>query len=142
MALEFEHPEWMAQGACVGKPQRWFYPEMHAGPGLSNKAKELCAACPVRQQCLDYAIANAEQHGIWGGMATRERQREAVRRGQTRGPLIDIELSAKIHDHVEHLRRYGHPDWIAATAHHFGISARSVHRHHQRGRRRDAEEAA
>jgi WhiB family redox-sensing transcriptional regulator len=142
MALEFEHPEWMAQGACVDKPQRWFYPHEHDGPALPAKAKQVCAGCPMRQQCLDYAIANAEQHGIWGGMATRERQHEAVRRGQTRGPVIDLELSTRIHDHVEHLRRYGHHDWIAATADHFKISARSVHRHHQRGRRRDTEEAA
>ena len=40
-----------------------------AGP-----ARQVCAACPVRQQCLDYAITNRIVHGIWGGLSERERR--------------------------------------------------------------------
>jgi hypothetical protein len=40
-----------------------------AGP-----ARQVCAACPVRQACLDYAINNRITHGIWGGLTERERR--------------------------------------------------------------------
>lgn len=46
-------------------------------------AKAVCRRCPEQQPCLDYAIANREQHGIWGGMTTKERRREAWRRKWT-----------------------------------------------------------
>ena len=44
------------------------------------RAKEVCKTCPVKQQCLDEAIANREKHGIWGGLDTSERGREVRRR--------------------------------------------------------------
>jgi len=40
-----------------------------AGP-----ARQVCAACPVRQPCLDYAVSNRIVHGIWGGLAERDRR--------------------------------------------------------------------
>jgi hypothetical protein len=48
-----------------------FFPERgeSAGP-----ARRVCAACPVRQPCLDYAISNRIVHGIWGGLTERERR--------------------------------------------------------------------
>jgi WhiB family redox-sensing transcriptional regulator len=42
------------------------------------RAKELCARCPVRQPCLDYAIRHNEEHGVWGGL--NEVERRALRR--------------------------------------------------------------
>jgi hypothetical protein len=35
---------------------------------------QVCAACPVRQPCLDYAITNRISDGIWGGLTERERR--------------------------------------------------------------------
>ena len=48
-----------------------FFPERgeSAGP-----ARQVCAACPVRQPCLDYAITNRITHGVWGGLTERERR--------------------------------------------------------------------
>jgi Transcription factor WhiB len=40
-----------------------------AGP-----ARRICESCPVRQQCLSYAISNGIVHGIWGGLAERDRR--------------------------------------------------------------------
>jgi uncharacterized membrane protein len=40
-----------------------------AGP-----ARRVCAVCPVRQPCLDYAISNRIAYGIWGGLTERERR--------------------------------------------------------------------
>jgi hypothetical protein len=53
-----------------------FFPERgeSAGP-----ARQVCATCPVRQPCLDYAISNRITHGIWGGLT--ERERRALRSG-------------------------------------------------------------
>lgn len=38
-------------------------------------ARNLCARCPVRQKCLDYAMANDEEFGVWGGLSPSERDR-------------------------------------------------------------------
>jgi Transcription factor WhiB len=40
-----------------------------AGP-----ARRICARCPVREPCLEYALGNAITHGIWGGLAERDRR--------------------------------------------------------------------
>lgn len=63
---------WMRQAACRSVDPELFFP----GRGESTReAKAACAGCPVRVECLDYAIANGERHGIWGGLSPRERRR-------------------------------------------------------------------
>lgn len=47
-----------------------------------RKAKEVCRGCVVREACLEYALANREDYGIWGGMSERERRRVLKRRRQ------------------------------------------------------------
>ncbi len=47
----------------VGNPDLWFA-EM---PADLERAKTLCAACPVRRQCLAAALERAEPWGVWGG---------------------------------------------------------------------------
>jgi WhiB family redox-sensing transcriptional regulator len=42
----------------------------------------VCRGCEVRQQCLDYALANGEKFGIWGGLSERERRRLRRQRAQ------------------------------------------------------------
>jgi WhiB family transcriptional regulator, redox-sensing transcriptional regulator len=41
----------------------------------SGGVKRICMACPVREECLDYALSNDERFGIWGGLSERERRR-------------------------------------------------------------------
>ena len=36
--------------------------------------RPVCARCPVRQPCLDYAISHGITHGVWGGLAERDRR--------------------------------------------------------------------
>ena len=62
---------WRELAACRGADLEVFFPERgeSAGP-----ARQVCAACPVRQPCLDYAITNRIVHGIWGGLTVRERR--------------------------------------------------------------------
>jgi WhiB family redox-sensing transcriptional regulator len=64
--------DWQIDGLCAqADPDAW-YPEkgMSAGP-----AKQICRSCPVRQECLEYALATDERWGVWGGLSERERRR-------------------------------------------------------------------
>ena len=72
--------EWMQQGRCRGKPQDWWFPEKGADPSLQRTAQAICAECPVREPCLDYALASDERFGVWGGLTVKERRREKRRR--------------------------------------------------------------
>jgi WhiB family redox-sensing transcriptional regulator len=40
----------------------------------AEAARQICAGCPVREPCLDYAISHGITHGIWGGLAERDRR--------------------------------------------------------------------
>lgn len=67
-------PAWMAEAICAQTdPEAWF-PE--AG-GSSRTAKKVCEGCPVRRQCLAYALDNHESWGVWGGLTERERKQLA-----------------------------------------------------------------
>jgi WhiB family redox-sensing transcriptional regulator len=63
---------WRQRGACRGIDPDTFYPpsDEEAGP-----AKAICAECPVREACLEFALANRERDGVWGGATERERRR-------------------------------------------------------------------
>ena len=45
-------------------------------------ARAVCTSCPVREQCLDYALQKSIRHGIWGGLSADERARERRRRAR------------------------------------------------------------
>lgn len=70
---------WWTLAACAGIAPDLFFP----GQGEdAAAAKAVCESCPVRTECLDYALDNAEKHGIWGGKSERERRRiRSTRRG-------------------------------------------------------------
>jgi len=62
---------WREQAACRGTDLEVFFP----GRGESaGPARRVCAGCPVRQPCLDYAITNRIAYGVWGGLTERERR--------------------------------------------------------------------
>ncbi|MFJ3957640.1 WhiB family transcriptional regulator [Arthrobacter sp. NPDC090010] len=63
---------WQAESLCAQTDPEAFFPEKG---GSTRDAKKVCAACNVRQQCLEYALANDERFGIWGGLSERERRR-------------------------------------------------------------------
>lgn len=63
---------WQAYGLCAQTDPEIFFPEK----GDSTKeAKQTCLACTVRVECLEYALANDEQHGIWGGLSGNARRK-------------------------------------------------------------------
>ena len=57
---------------------------MESGPGLAQleAAKAVCARCDVRAECLSFATATVQDHGVWGG--TSEEERRAARRARLR----------------------------------------------------------
>jgi len=59
---------------CRGTdPDAWFPEPKDATVMSFRNATKLCAQCPVRMLCLEYAIENNELHGIWGGLTYKER---------------------------------------------------------------------
>ncbi|KAA9394602.1 WhiB family transcriptional regulator [Kocuria coralli] len=63
---------WQTDALCAQTDPEAFFPEKG---GSTRDAKRVCEACPVRSECLDYAMAHDEKFGIWGGLSERERRR-------------------------------------------------------------------
>ena len=61
---------WTGQALCVGADPELFFP---SGDGPAARARRICARCPVRAQCLAYAVTADERFGIWGGLDPHER---------------------------------------------------------------------
>jgi WhiB family redox-sensing transcriptional regulator len=65
-------PRWQTLGACRGERVEMFIPD-RGGP--TARAKQLCARCTVRAECLRYALAVPDLVGYWAGTNERERRR-------------------------------------------------------------------
>ncbi len=68
---------WMSGGNCRNYPPAVFFPS--DGVGV-DRARKICADCPVVEQCLEYALVQRIEHGVWGGCSERERRRILKRR--------------------------------------------------------------
>jgi WhiB family transcriptional regulator, redox-sensing transcriptional regulator len=68
--------DWMESALCAELPEteadRTFFPQRG---GSSKAAKALCQTCPVKAECLDYALEGGDRFGIWGGTSERDRRR-------------------------------------------------------------------
>jgi WhiB family redox-sensing transcriptional regulator len=63
---------WRKWAACRGIDPEVFYPDSDEE---AEEAKVVCAMCPVREACLEHALAHREREGVWGGATERERRR-------------------------------------------------------------------
>ena len=70
---------WMLEGSCRGADTRAFFPSNGLGV---EAAQRICNDCEVRVQCLEYALLNRIEQGVWGGASERERRR--ILRGRRR----------------------------------------------------------
>ena len=68
---------WMARGNCRDEAPARFFPS--DGVGVDH-ARRICATCPVQEPCLEYALEQRIDHGVWGGASERERRRILKRR--------------------------------------------------------------
>jgi WhiB family redox-sensing transcriptional regulator len=63
---------WQEQALCAQTDPEAFFPEKG---GSTREAKRICIGCEVKGECLEYALAQDERFGIWGGLSERERRR-------------------------------------------------------------------
>lgn len=77
MSAAAEEAEWMLEARCREMPPAIFFPSDGVGVEV---ARRICEECPAKEPCLEYAIRNHIDHGVWGGASERERRRIARRR--------------------------------------------------------------
>jgi WhiB family redox-sensing transcriptional regulator len=70
--------DWQLQAACRGiDTSNFYHPENERGPSRQRReqqAKQVCAHCPVLDDCLHWALAAREPYGVWGGLSVEERE--------------------------------------------------------------------
>lgn len=66
-----EEIAWQDWGMCSQTSPDAFFPDKGQPTAA---AKRVCATCPVQAECLEYALANDERFGVWGGLSERERR--------------------------------------------------------------------
>ena len=95
MMIEITPEQWMDEALCRGADPGEFFPSDGVGVDM---AQRVCSPCPVRAECLEFALANRIEHGVWGGESERERRRILRRRkiGVTAKPQAD---SAPVQSH-------------------------------------------
>jgi WhiB family redox-sensing transcriptional regulator len=79
---------WQYRAACRGEDAEMFFAPNYFERKEEKEqrevqAKTICARCPVRDECLEYALRNREPHGIWGGL--NESERKSLIRSRERG---------------------------------------------------------
>lgn len=79
MSSQRSEDVWQHLAACRGPSQAIFFPpgrleRRSEKRSREQRAKEICRTCTVQEECLAYALAIREQHGIWGGLTENERK--------------------------------------------------------------------
>lgn len=90
--------EWSVRAVCRSTDPEDLFVEGAA----QNRAKAVCTGCPVRTECLAYALDHRIDHGVWGGMTDRER-RALLRRRPTVTSWRRL-LEAARTEHARHVR--------------------------------------
>ncbi len=89
---------WQMQGSCRGMDSAFFFhPEGERGPAKATRearAKQICAGCPVLEQCRRHALSAHEPYGVWGGLS--EGERDDIVRGRTRELKIATEPAPRV----------------------------------------------
>ena len=75
-AVGYEGTSWRESAACRAFDPELFFPIGKAGGAIAQveRAKEVCASCPVRECCLTFALDTHQEYGIWGGYDEEERR--------------------------------------------------------------------
>jgi len=81
LLAELAAADWTRHAACARSDPALFFPETGESP---VEARAICARCPVRDNCLEYALARNERHGVWGGTTPHERYRLSAARRERR----------------------------------------------------------
>lgn len=77
------YPEWMALALCgQGDNPDLFFPSHINGVADARAARKVCRKCPVRAECLEYALNDSRITGVWGGTTAAERRHIRDRQGR------------------------------------------------------------
>jgi WhiB family redox-sensing transcriptional regulator len=93
--------DWRTDAACLNTDVETFYPTSPT-PIAAVPAKTVCWPCPVRRDCLNYALAERDGHGIFGGLTWQERQQVAD------AARYDPDLAQAVADELADPGRFGH----------------------------------
>jgi hypothetical protein len=88
---------WRAQALCREVDPELFFPvgDGAAAKMQTQKAKAICARCPARGDCLEWALDTGQQSGVWGGLSEAERRRIA------RSPFSHTQVCMENQDLIE-----------------------------------------
>ena len=83
--VDSDHDRWREHAACRNSDANLFFPSGSTGAAVDQieAAKAVCAACPVCDDCLRFALETNQEDGVWGGRDEIERRR--LRRGWREG---------------------------------------------------------
>ena len=67
---------WRKLAACRGRGTDLFFPVGQTGDAIdqASRAKRICQCCAVQRECLEFALATEQEHGVWGGTTEAERR--------------------------------------------------------------------
>ena len=79
---------WLPDANCIGEDPELFFPVGTSTLALDQTdiAKAVCAACPVRADCLEWSLQTCQDAGVWGGLD--EEERREIRRARRRGAVV------------------------------------------------------
>lgn len=89
--MDVQQGTWWDGAACRGQDASVFFAPSYFEKREEKLAREaiaksICARCPVRLECLEYALATREPHGVWGGLNEMERRALLRRRARETAP--------------------------------------------------------
>ena len=86
-ALTVAMKDWRQRAACRSADPDLFFPISATGPSAEQtaRAKAVCETCRVCCECLAFALATRQAHGVWGGTSEEERQEAGLRRAARPG---------------------------------------------------------
>jgi WhiB family redox-sensing transcriptional regulator len=75
---------WIERSRCIGEDPELFFPIGSTGPAVEQTARAIavCQDCPVRLECLEWALETCQDAGVWGGLS--EEDRREIRRTRRR----------------------------------------------------------
>ncbi len=82
VSATWSNRDWRVDAACASLGNEIFFPVGNLLEAVSQTrvAKTVCASCPVRESCLEFALRTAQEDGIWGGCT--EDERRSIRRSR------------------------------------------------------------
>lgn len=75
-SLRAQDVSWQDKAGCKGHPAEFFFPDTKA----DKRAYKICMYCEVAKQCFNYALANNEEYGVWGGVNFQVNTKPASKR--------------------------------------------------------------